>query len=344
MPATLEPEPTLSTDGVSPAELAAMESQLQALAEEDPDLVQAEAEAEFQPTALSDEPPEENPAPEPAPGDQTGTGDDTKQQAAADPLNPKPKPAEEAPKAEDVDATGKPLSKFAKNQARLERTWKSVNERKAELDKQDAELKQRAEQFARERQEWESKLAQQQTPTHTPEEYERAAAYYEQTGKLEAAEDCRAEAKRLRENPPKVVTPTAQRQALEADQRKSWEATRREIPEMFDATHPLNATMKQWLEQHGATHPVMTLPDGPRMIANVLKLKAERDGLQKVSSRVPELEQELAGLKARNQELERLVSVSGGGLPPGPTKPKRFEEMSEQEQEDVIRSAARTLG
>lgn len=349
MPTALEQEPTLNTEGVSDAELSLMQSQIDAAREADPELFKPEAEeGDWQAAPASDEHPENKVTNDDAAAARPGTGEDTQRAESGELKVESPKPAEskppEPPKAEELDAEGKPKSKFVKETERRDKSWKALNAEKETHTKEREAFKAEQAKFATERQEWETKIATQSEPTHTPEQFEQAAKWYEQQGKLEAAEDCRAEAKRLRENPPKVQTPRVAQEQLTNAQRESWKAAKQEIPEMFDPKHPLNAQMKAWLEEHGGSHPVMKLPEGPRLVAHQLKLKADYEAEKSVSSRVPVLETEVAKLKARNEELERLVNISGGGLPPNPAKPKRFEEMTEAEAEAHVRRRAAEEG
>jgi hypothetical protein len=338
----------MTLDGATEGELAVMQSQLEAAQASDPDLFKPEADAEEQAAATLDEPTGEQltkVGDEPAGDDDAGTGADTEKKSEAGSQKPEADQPEAKAKVDPkADDKAKELedkrSKFVKNQERLERTWKGVNERKAELDKQEAELKARAESFAKQQAELEAKLAESQKPSHTPEQYESAAAHWEKQGQLDLAESARAEAKRLRENPPKPMTPTAHAQQLQEAQKQSWVKAKEQFPELVDPKHPLNADMKKWLAEHGQTHPVMQLPEGPRLIAQFLKVHRDYREMKEVSARVPVLEQQVAELTAKRTELERLLSTTGGGPTPQP-KARAFEDMSDEEQEDYLRNAAR---
>ncbi len=318
-------------EGATPADLAVMESQLKAAMESEPANSQPENDPEPQALGESDETPGAQETKPNAAEPSAGTHEDTK-------TKPEAKAADAAAAETKPDPNAKPLSKFAKNQERLDKTWKGVNETKAAIAKEREEIEAQKAQFAKERQEWEAK--QSEKPQHSPEEYEAAAAHWEKQGLLDQADAARAEAKRLRENPPKARTPSASTAELEAGQRKSWQQVKAEIPEMFDAANPLNTEMKGWLEKNGATHPVMKLAEGPHLIAHFLKMKSDLAKAGQVSSRVPVLEKELAAMTARNKELEQLVSVSGSGPALLSTKARTIEDMSDEEAEAHLKRLA----
>ncbi len=335
-------------EGATPADLAVLQSQLDAAREAEPDYFKPDNDPEPQAIGESDENPgaEQPKAEDNAAAPSAGTSEDTENAERgtrnAEEKKPEATAADAAKTAEPQkpDPNAKPLSKFAKNAERLEKTWKGVNESKAAIAAERAEIEAQKAQFAKERQEWENK--QTEKPQHSPEEYEAAAAHWEKQGLLDQADAARAEAKRLRENPPKARTPSAVAAELEAGQRKSWQQVKAEIPEMFEAASPLNIEMKGWLEKNGATHPVMKLAEGPHLIAHFLKMQSELAKAGQVSSRVPVLEKELAALTARNKELEQLVSVSGAGPASAASmRPKRFEDMSDEEQETHLKAMAR---
>lgn len=333
-------------EGATASDLAVLQAQLAAAREAEPEMFQPDNDPEPQALGESDEPPgtqttqaNDDAAPS------AGTSEDTTQKPEAKAEDLRPETPDQKAKTDEPapDPAAKPKSKFARENERRDTSWKALQERKAEFDKSQAEFTAQQQKFATERKDWEAKLQEQQAPTHTAEEYDAAAAHWEKQGLLDQADAARAEAKRLRTNPPKARTPTTSAVELEQGQRKSWQQVKQEIPEMFDAKHPLNAEMKAWIEQHGATHPVMKLAEGPHLIAHFLKMKADVAAEKAVSSRVPVLEKEAVALKAKITELEQLVSVSGGGLPPGALKPRGFNDMSEAEQEEYLKSQARHI-
>ena len=183
-------------EGATPADLAVLQAQLDAAREAEPDYFKPDNDPEPQALGESDEPTGaqktqvEGHAAEPS----AGTSDDTQK-----------KPAGESPETKP-DPNAKPPSKFAKNQERLDKTWKSVNDSKAEMAKERVEIDAQRAAIAQERKEWEGK--QQEQPQHSAEEYEAAAKHWEKQGLFDQAEAARSEAKRLRENPPKARTPS----------------------------------------------------------------------------------------------------------------------------------------
>lgn len=241
---------------------------------------------------------------------QTGTLDDAKKTDTQEKREPKAEPTPEAGKAEtdaDLNADGKPKSKWQKEQERLARNRREFeDEKKREREA----IKAEKEKLAREQQEWQAKASSQKAdPSSKADNWEAVAKVWENEGRFEDADMARAEAKRLREA--EAANPEAARQAeLETRQQASWQKAKQDIPEMFDPANPMNAAVKEFLSQNPQ---VLEHPNGPYLAAQHVRVKL-------AASRVPELEKQLQAhraevekLQAKIKEQEALLTVSGGG-------------------------------
>lgn len=229
---------------------------------------------------------------------------------------PKPEPPKDTSKDKPTETPEpeKAKSRYAKELERQERSWKAINERKAELEKREAELARR-----------EAELQAKATaaPKYTAEQYERAADVFEQQGKYDLAEAAREEAKRLRENPRADAEAQARQAALEHKQglEASWARVKAEMPEALDKSHPFNKALMEFIK---AEPGVMDYPNGPYLAAQYVKVKLSADEAGKWKS-------EAETLRAKVRELEARVTVPGGGVNQIP-KPKAFEDMTLEEQ------------
>lgn len=127
------------------------------------------------------------------------------------------KPDGTAGKAEEVKPTDG--SKFARDKARRDDSWKALNAEKETFKRERETLQQERERFAREQQDWQTKQAKTQAK-YTPEQYEQAStrnaeqaqqmelqargleaqvADFEADGKYTEAESAKARAKEMRE-------------------------------------------------------------------------------------------------------------------------------------------------
>lgn len=269
-------------------------------------------------------------APDPA---KTPSNESTGEAAPAAPAKPEEKA--EAPKAETTPPDNR--SKYAKEVERRERSWKALNEQKAAHDAMFAKFKAEQEAFAREQAEWHDRQAKASAPSYNAEQCEEAAKVHEQQGEFKLAELLRAEAKRLRENPPAHMAPRGP-QPLSEDAKASLGKVRTDFPEFTRPDTQEHMAFKQLAQERPD---LLAVKDGPYLVAQHIKLKLKADADAQAASRVPSLEKELAEAKAKLKEQERLLAISGGEGPAALPAGRSFDDLSPDEME---RELARTLG
>lgn len=236
-------------------------------------------------------------------------------------------------------------SDFAKSGERLERTWKSVNERKAQLDSREQQLKAREETIARADQDFQVKQARAQQ-RHKPEDYEQAstrnkdqarqldlqakgleaqAAEMELDGKYTEAESSKARAVELREQAAYArgvskqlaehaahvrshPDPTLE-QAKTRNQQQLREytlAAAKEFPDIAKEGSEFQRAVIRNIQQ--AREAGLDENEFP-----VVRFwSAQMAALQSASARVPDLEKSLEAANARVKELEGLTAPGGG--------------------------------
>lgn len=290
---------------------------------------------------------------QPAPAQPRATAPAVEQPLATDPAETPTEPtnegtgepaaqaATEPAKADEAKATEtkpeEPRSKYAKEVERRERSWKALNEQKAAHEAAMAKFKAEQEAFARQQAEWQERIAKESTPSYTAEQCEETAKLHEQQGEFKLAELLRAEAKRLRENPPAKVAPSGPK-PLSEDAKASLTRVRTEFPEFSRPDTAEHAAFKQLALDRPE---LLQVKDGPYLVAQHVKLKIAADAYAQAASRVPSLEKEVAELKAKLKEQESLLAISGGdGAPVLPTGQRSFSDLSEAEMEAHL---ARTL-
>ena len=230
--------------------------------------------------------------------------------------------------------------KAKKDAERRDRSWKALEEEKAQTRKREEEL------IAREKalQEKEEKLTQKPSEDRSKvlaeiaERYEKAAKDFEAEGKKEMAEACREKAKAILE-----VVENGKKDAAESKKKefaKKWDDNLAEEvkanPDLNDAKSPLYEGVRKILDQK----PVLnTYPEGIKDAVAIAKLRIEH---AKLSGLVPGLQKELTEAKAKITELEKAVQIPGaGGTQRG--SPKSFTDMSVDEQGQFLRQEAMAL-
>lgn len=247
----------------------------------------------------------------------------------------------EPPKAEEAKPTEQPeqpaaedkRSKFAKEAERRDRSWKALNEQKAAHEAAMAKFKAEQEAFARQQAEFTERVQKERTPDYTPEQCEEAAKAHEAAGKFDLADLLRAEAKRLRDNPPPKVNPAGPKPLSEAA-KASLTRVRTEFPEFTQKESPQFKAFSQLAQDRPD---LMHIPDGPYLAAQHIRLATEHASLKQAASRVPSLEKQVAELQAKLKEQESLLSISGGAGPAAmPTGQRGFDDLSEEEMRAAV--------
>jgi hypothetical protein len=260
-------------------------------------------------------------------------------------IKPDAAPKENETETKQPDPNAKKQSDFAKNAERLDKTWKSVNERKATLDATEAKLKAQEAALAQREQKLQLEAAKAKGKT-SPEEYEqyattktqqaeqlalqadgleKRAEQLEDAGKYGEAELAKKQAQDLREQASGEKYSAKKLKELADHARKNPDPTLEQHKAQLDAhkKHYLNEAAKVWpdVAKQGSAF--------QKDMATVLQNLAQQgidanespaafyfvaDYVAKAAdaARVPGMEKELGALKAKVKELETLTAPGGG--------------------------------
>lgn len=225
-----------------------------------------------------------------------------------------------------------PKTKAQKEQERRDRSWKKLQQERAD--------------FLREKAEFEaSKLAQSQSqetnPAVNPEalarSYDELAKQFEDAGDFENADEARNRATQLRarESAPvrgRETTPTNNPQFMAA-----WaanvERAKHDFPEMQDENSQFGKTVTALLRAPDLAPFLSGRPDGAYIAAQLAQMKS-------TASRVPVLEKENAALKEEIKKLRQGMTLPDSGASARAGTPKSFDSMSLAEQEAYLRRQA----
>ena len=246
------------------------------------------------------------------------------------------------PKGEEGKAgekTGDQKSRYAKAQERLQGSWQELNASKAaaiaerdawqkERDAEKAELQRQREEFERER-----SNAERQ---HSPEDYEAAAKKFEADGKLDLADLARETAQKLRANPP--AKPGAKQEAAQ----KEWALKAgKDFPDLAKDNSPLQVRVAQLLKEEAE---FKSHPKGIYVAARIASLEAQAAESKALKDTVAAKDKELETLRAKVTELEGLTAPGGGNGRTALPGAKSFEDMSDEEQLQVLTRQAAEMG
>lgn len=276
----------------------------------------------------------------------------------------------EQPKGPD----GKFVSRYEKAKGRLGKEFEEAKTQKAEALKLQAELKAERDAIAKERAEFKAAQAKAQAPKHDPARYDAAATEWEaeaqrlesigkkvyddlegkgeydqaekrlERAKADATEQralakrARAYAAELRANPPKQEEPDKEAEDRLEASRKEWlTKAGQEFPEVVKAGSPEKAAFDEFLQQNRA---VVFGPDGkvkdPQAVYYASRLVTAEVRAQKV----PTMEKELADLRAKVKEQNEQLNVSATDIGGGNLQGRKFEDLSDAEQEAQLRTEA----
>ena len=223
----------------------------------------------------------------------------------------------------------KKQSKYAKNQARLEKSWTGVNEAKEKNKELEAQLQQQAQELETQRQQMIAQQGYRDEHGHTAKDYEEAAQGFEDEGDINLAQSARAKAKELG-----ATEDHAKASASQAQYNQAWEAKRQELmtrnPELNDMSNPLTQKAQAMLQNN----PSLTAsPDGLEMAVKMARLEMESGGTEESATKLLELQE-------KYNKLEKKTSVQGGFTGEKLNGEKGFEDMDDGEQEKFLRQAA----
>lgn len=287
---------------------------------------------------------------------------------------PKEKPTEPQKKNE----TQEQGSKFAKDKARRDDSWKALNADKELTRKEKEQVAADRAALQREREQWEQQRAKS-SAKYKPEDYEqyslqaadRAKSYelqakglekeaeeLEGDGKYSEAQQQKARASELRE-----AAIVQKHQAKEAKKQADYlranpEPTAKQFQEKTEA-QKRDWTMRaaeKWpdLAKEGSefqktvighlqalAKDAPELAEYPGIIYHVARLTAAEAENKSFAARVPALEKELGEAKARVKELELLTSPGGGNSAATrvTTEEPKFHELSLEQQEAILQAS-----
>jgi hypothetical protein len=223
-------------------------------------------------------------------------------------------------------------SKYAKNQARLKKTWTGVNEVKEQNKQDTARLQQQAQELELQRQQLAAQNGYRDDKGFTAEDYEDAAVRLDDEGDTGLAEDARSKAKELN-----VASEQAKVNARQAQYNQAWDAKRQElmnrIPKLRDNNDPLTQKAMALLQQN----PSLTAsPDGLELSVKWAKLEMESGNTEEAATKFDELQK-------KYNKLEKKTSVQGGFTAEKLDGARSFEDMDMESQEKYLIDAAMHL-
>jgi chromosome segregation ATPase len=249
-------------------------------------------------------------------------------------------PAQPEKKPEEIKAESD-YTKARKDRERFEANWKKFDEEKAAFR---AEMQSLRQQFEQERQQLQQ--AQPAAQQFTAKAYDDAAEGFEReaeknlkesdpdtaAGNYALAAKARKAAQEVRQQELQ-----AQAQQVRGGFEQTWKANMesavKEMPEFADP----NSETGQKLQTLFKSEPVFNyLPDGFKKACEVVRL-------QMAAAKTSELENENKQLKAELSRYQQLTSISGGS-PTTHAGPKKFEDMSMEEQGDWLRRQSDQAG
>jgi len=296
-------------------------------------LPEESAPAAKQPAEPSKSPENEGPKADEADGktpQEKTSSSETSPEKPADEAGKKPEGEVKEQGEDEDDPDASPYTRAKKDAERLDKTWKSVNQRKAELEERERQLAEREEQIKKLQQEGPRQEGErdQRAPTRRSEklgskEYLEAAKVYEAEGEYEKANAARQLADEARQA--EQQEDQQQQQQFQAEWDKNLQAVLAspEYADMNDPQSPLGQNVQKVLKEEPM---LRQIPDGIRKAAWVGKAFT-------MAERVPELEGQIA---EKDKEIERLrnqlalpetPSPEDGGSPP-PSAPTHKEEGS----------------
>lgn len=321
-------EPTDPSLGEAMAALASMEA-----ADAAPAAGQAQADPAASANSEAERAASADPASSPTPKADALDGAPATEDSKT-PDETKPEAKAEA-KPEDPKAGAKAESKFAKNRARLEGSWKELNAEKATVRATAETLQAREAELAKREAAIQEAEAKAKAPKYSPEDYERAAEKFESQGKYDLADAAREQAKELREHPPQPAPTDAEAEAAFQSEQKQWWAK---------AATDFPAVAKQGSAENTALQALIKAEPGVLGDPKGLYYAARLVAAETSAARVPDLTKQVGDLSAKVKELQGKLAIPAEGSAPGNAGPLSFEQKSEGEQESELYQMAREVG
>lgn len=308
------------------------------------------------------------------PGDTTGDGVEpqpdskpTDTPAGAEPKQPTEPKDTETPKPGEKPANEPNKSKFAKDQERRDRSWKALNTEKEAHAKAVADFKAQQQAFEQQKQRFESERTKA-SQKYTPEQYETAsgskvkvaqeldlqadgmearAAKLDEEGKYGEAQLLKNQAREKREQAAGERGLSRQLKQMADHLRANPDPSAQQVAQQQQAAmkHYTLEAAKQWpdvakegseFQKTMAGHLKAAADAGldPKEFPVLMYHAARLTAAETDAARVPGMEKELVGLRAKVKELEALTNPGGGRTAaqqlPAKTSPKTLEEEGEE--------------
>ena len=232
---------------------------------------------------------------------------------------------------EEEDKPQKSESKWAKNEARKNKSWKEINSQKEELKRAREELDDMKGQLQEKQTDMDDGKAYRDEKGFTAEDYENAAVRLRDEGDADLAKDAEEKAKSVLDEGKKADQDRSVR-----DANRQWELARddlyKEMPELKDSSSELTQTANGILKEHPN---LMYLPEGQglRHAVQVAQWKVAASKTDKSQAEVKELTEKL-------NKLEKKMSVGGGFTSEKLDGDKTFDDLSLDDQESYLLKAA----
>lgn len=272
------------------------------------------------------------------------------------------KPAPEPEDKAGEQPAGEPQTPYARAKAREAAAWKKINEEKAAIELREKALEAR-EKAARQQRPAPATAQEQNGARYTAADYTRNAGIWDdQAGRLESrareleesgdfsradqawqqAEEKRALAKAAREAAQRApaVAPAAASDASadpEADARMAWAVVKTDLPEALVEGSALNKSLIEYIQRNPG---VLQQPGGVyRAVIQTgrsIMARLERE-LGQAQAFKAELDKAQQQIKSLQDELQRVTSLPGGGVPPGlPGSGRSFGDLPAHEREQIL--------
>lgn len=254
----------------------------------------------------------------------------------------KPDAAKPDSQAQVSEYEAKKAEKAKKEQERLDKTWENVNKRKEELEARRVELEQR-EQAMRQPQQQQRQPQQRQFSSRelfdAHKDFKARAKTALDAGDYDAFNENQA----LSEQSLEHAQQFAQIEAQEAQQlgwQKHQETWRGHMIETFktdpDLSNPESSLSKELVDLLGTHGQIFQMiPDGFPKAVELAKLRMKANSADQLTKTNQKLQTEV-------DRLNGLTSISGSAPSPQPS-PKKFEDMTSEEQEKHVLAAAQRI-
>lgn len=255
--------------------------------------------------------------------------------AAAAPTGDAPKLDSEkptdTPATADAPKDDKQPSRFEKAKARKDDSWEALNKQKDEHKAERDAFQKERDTFNAEKAQWQKQRDEAQAK-YKPEDYEAAAERWEAEGKYDMADAARAQAKKLRENPPQTTQQVENNHDALAKQ--WWGKAMIDFPDVAKQGSAQHEALKQFL---GSEAEIAQHPKGLYYAARLISSES-------AAARVPVMEKELSQLRAKVKELESLTAPAGDGAAARLSGERSFDQLTDAEQFAQLEREAGQVG